>query len=169
MKARPNWGFEYSDVFFNRRLGIVLSHSHANSYTEQYRHNLTYNKTPFAGNATVPADPRPMVLTALNFKDGPKFILKDTYTMTVDFKATDRLSMSLMTIYNFAEGEFYNRELTFNAATNNTTNNTGRQFSLGDLTTVRTNGLATNTSRNVGDRWHQRQQAHPHHHARTAV
>lgn len=149
MKALPNWGFEYSDVFFNRRLGIVLSHSHANSYTEQYRHNLTYNKTPFAGNATVPADPRPMVLTALNFKDGPKFILKDTYTMTVDFKATDRLSVSLMTIYNFAEGEFYNRELTFNAATNNTTNNTGRQYSLGDLTTVRTNGLATNTSRNV--------------------
>jgi iron complex outermembrane receptor protein len=29
-------------------------HSHADSYTEQYRHNLTYNKTPFAGNATVP-------------------------------------------------------------------------------------------------------------------
>lgn len=149
-KALLNYGFDYSDVFLNQRLGIVLSHSHANSYTEQYRHNLTFNRTPFAGTTANPnPDPRPMVITALNFKDGPKNIEKDTYTMTMDFKASPNLVLSLGVIYNYALGEFYNRELTFNSATNNVTNNTGRQYSLGDLNQVRTNGLAANTSRNV--------------------
>ncbi|HRE79828.1 MAG TPA: TonB-dependent receptor [Opitutaceae bacterium] len=142
-KALPNYSLDYSDVFFNKRLGIVFSHSHANSYTEQYRHNLTFNRSSSA------ADPRPMVITALNFKDGPKNILKDTYTFTADFKATQQLVLSLGFIYNYALGEFYNRELTFNAASNDTAAATGRQHSLGDLTQVYTDGLSTNTSRNV--------------------
>ena len=142
-KALPNYSFDYSDVFFNKRRGIVLSHSHANSYTEQYRHNLTFNRSSSA------ADPRPLVITQLDFKDGPKNIEKDTYTFTTDFKATRRLVLSLSTIYNYALGEFYNRNVTFNAASNNTSVTTGRQHSLGDLARVTTDGLATNTSRNI--------------------
>ncbi len=131
-KAKPNYSFEYSDVFFNQRLGIVASFSHADSFTEQYRHNLTYNRSPTA------ADPRPMVLTALNFKDGNKNIEKDTYTMTMDFKATPRLVLSNALIYNYSLGQFFNRELTFNAATNNANVNNGRHTALGSLTEVRT-------------------------------
>ncbi|HEY1109104.1 MAG TPA: carboxypeptidase-like regulatory domain-containing protein, partial [Opitutaceae bacterium] len=84
-KAKPNYSFEYSDIFFNRRLGIVASYSHADSYTEQYRHNLTYNRTP----APARGDTRPMVITALNFKDGNKNIEKDTFSFTADLKATN--------------------------------------------------------------------------------
>jgi TonB-dependent receptor len=143
-KARPNASLEYSDVFLNQRLGIVAGVSRANSYTEQYRHNMTYNKSPTA------ADPRPMVLTALNVKDGPKFILKDTYTVTADFKATPQLVLSASFIYNYALGEFYNRELTFTAANNNANGNNGRPSLLGDgVTTIRTNGAANNTVPNV--------------------
>lgn len=142
-KARPNYLLEYSDVFFNQRLGIVASFNRVDSYTEQYRHNLTFNRTPTA------TDTRPMVITQLNFKDGNKNIAKDTYTLTADFKATPHLVLSNTLIYNFALGQFFNRNLTFDAATNNTANNTGRQFSLGDLLQVRTNGLAANTSRNA--------------------
>jgi len=142
-KARPNYSFEYSDVLLDRRLGVVASFSHVDSFTEQYRHNLTYNKT------VTTADPRPMVATALNFKDGAKNIAKDTYTATVDFKATPRLTLSATTIYNYALGQFFNRELTFNAGTNNTNAATGRTNVLGDgINNVSTNGLATNTSRN---------------------
>ncbi|MBI5688586.1 MAG: TonB-dependent receptor [Verrucomicrobia bacterium] len=142
-KARPNWSLEYSDVFLGQRLGVVASFSHVDSYTEQYRHNLTYNLSPTA------ADPRPMVTTALNFKDGPKNIAKDTYTLTADYKASSRLVLSGTLIYNYSLGQSFNREVTFNAATNNSNANTGRANVLGDgLTTVRTNGLATNTSRN---------------------
>ena len=142
-KARPNYGFEYSDVFLNQRLGIVGSISRVDSYTEQYRHNLTYNRTPTAD------DPRPLVLTTLNFKDGNKNIAKDTYTFTADFKATPHLVLSTTGIYNYALGQFYNREVNFVAATNNTVASTGRTNVLGDgVNNVRTNGLATNTSRN---------------------
>lgn len=141
LKMRPNYSFEYSDQFFNNRVGIVASMSHADSYTEQYRHNMTYNTT------TTAADQRPLVLTALNFKDGAKNIVKDTYTVTTDFKVTDRLVVSNTVIYNFALGQFFNREFTFNAAQNNTNAN-GRQNVLGDgVNTVQTNPVV-GTNRN---------------------
>jgi iron complex outermembrane receptor protein len=142
-KARPNYSFEYSDVFLDSRLGIVASINHVDSYTEQYRHNMTYNTVPTA------ADPRPMVLTALNFKDGNKNIGKDTYTLTADYKASQRLVLSTAIIYNYALGEFYNREFTFTAANNNANVNNGRATSLGNLNEVRTNGVATNTRPDV--------------------
>lgn len=119
-KWKPNYSFEYADVFFNRRLGVLLGTSHAESYTEQYDMNITYNKTP-AGT-----DTRPMVITALSFKDGPKWIYKDAITATVDFKATDRLTLSMNTIYTFTKGEFWNRNFNWTAATNNTSASTGR-------------------------------------------
>src|SRR5690606_19041720 len=113
LKAKPNYSLEYSDVFFNQRLGVVASYSHADSFTEQYRHNMTYNRTP------TEEDPRPMVLTALNFKDGNKNIEKDTNTVTMDIKASNRLVLSNAIIYNYSLGQFFNRELTFTAANNN--------------------------------------------------
>ena len=140
-KAKPNYSFEYSDVFLNNRLGIVASIGHADSFTEQYRHNMTYSLTP------TPADPRPMVLRVLNFKDGNKNIEKDTYTLTADYKASDRLVLSTTVIYNYALGQFFNRELTFTAANDNANVNNGRATILGNgLTEVRTNGVATNTT-----------------------
>jgi iron complex outermembrane recepter protein len=143
-KAKPNYSFEYSDVFLNQRLGIVASINHSDSYTEQYRHNMTYS---LASTAT---DPRPMVLRTLNFKDGAKNIEKDTYTLTADFKASPRLVLSNVFIYNYALGQFFNRELTFTSAADNANVNIGRPSVLGDgVTEVRTNGAATNTTPNV--------------------
>jgi iron complex outermembrane receptor protein len=52
-------------------------------------------------------------------------------------------------IYHYSLGQSFNREITFNAAANNTNANTGRAVVLGNgVTEVRTNGLAANTSRN---------------------
>lgn len=139
LKVRPNYSLEYSDVFLDQRLGIVASISHADSYTEQYRHNLTYNLNPTA------ADPRPMVVTSLNFKDGAKNIEKDTYTFTADFKASSRLVLSTTFIYNYALGQFYNRELTFLAANNNANVNNGRSTVLGDgINNIRPNNTVSN-------------------------
>lgn len=142
-KARPNFSLEYSDVFLNQRLGVVASINHVDSFTEQYRHNLTFNRSASA------TDPRPMVITSLQFKDGNKNISKDTYSLTADFRASDRLVLSSTFIYNYALGQFFNRNMNFSAASNNTNANTGRARSLGDLTTVQTNGLASNTARNA--------------------
>jgi iron complex outermembrane receptor protein len=82
-------------------------------------------------------------------KDGPQFIIKDTVTTTLDFKAAPGLVLSLNTVFNFSERNTFNRNLTFNAATNNTAAATGRQNVIGTLTEFRTNGLASNTSRTV--------------------
>ena len=109
-KARPNFNLEYSDVFLDKRLGIVVSANHVDSYTEQYRENFTIDMTPTA------TDPRPMVIRTLNFKDGNKNISKDTFTVTTDFKASARLTLSNTVIYNWALGQFFNREVNFVAA-----------------------------------------------------
>ncbi len=138
-KWRPNLSLEYADIYMGGRLGILLGISHAESYTEQYDHNISYNKNPNV------ADPRPMVIREINFKDGPKWIFKDALTFTADYRATDRLVLSLNTIYTRTEGEFWNRNFTFRAANNNNNVNNGRGTVQGDgMTVVRTAASPSN-------------------------
>lgn len=129
-KWKPNLSLEYADIFMGGRLGILLGYSHAESYTEQYSLNHSYNKNPNT------ADPREMVIREINFKDGPKWILKDAMTFTADYKATDRLVLSLNAIYTRTEGEFWNRNFVFRAANNNNNVNNGRGTVQGDAMTV---------------------------------
>jgi iron complex outermembrane recepter protein len=144
-KWLPNLTLQYADVFMNRRLGVLLGVSRANSYTEQYDINMDYNRSPITTAGANNYDPRPMVLRQLNFKDGPKLIQKDALTLTADFKATDRLVFSFTGIYTFTEGEFWNRNFTWIAAANNNNANRGRSRVGGDgITTV----IATPSSSN---------------------
>ena len=142
LKWRPNLSLEYAESFFNQRLGVLLSVSSANSYTEQYDINLSYNRTPTAAtNATGtgttlvparPADLRPMVIRQIDFKDGPKFMEKQSLLLTADFKATRNLVLSLNAIYSYAGGEFHNRNFTFIAANDNANVINGRARVGGD-------------------------------------
>ncbi len=129
-KWKPNLSLEYADIFMGGRLGVLLGYSHAESYTEQYDMNISYNKNPTA------SDPREMVIREISTKDGPKWILKDALTFTADFKATDRLVLSLNAIYTRTEGEFWNRNFNFRAANNNANVNNGRSTVQGDAMTV---------------------------------
>ncbi len=119
-KWKPNYTLEYADVFMGGRLGVLFGHSHAESYTEQYDLEVSLNKTPTT------TDTRPFVVRAINFKDGPKWIYKDAVTATVDFKATDRLTLSVNGIYTFTKGEFWNRNFNWTVAQNNTNATNGR-------------------------------------------
>jgi iron complex outermembrane recepter protein len=142
--VRPNFTLDYSDVFLGQKLGVRLGLSQSKVLYEQQYVTHTYNRT------TVPADSRPTVLTAIAFTDGPKFVDRSTASLTADFKATSRLVLSLTTMFNAYDGATFTRALTFTAGTNNTAAATGRQNVLGDgLTDIRTNGLATNTSRTL--------------------
>ncbi len=139
-KAKPNLSLEYSESYLNQRLGILLSASRANSYTEQYSFTNTYNRSATA------ADPRPMVIRQLSFKDGPKFIQKDSFLLTADFKVTPRLVVSLNAIYNYTEGTFWNRSFAFVAANDNANVNNGRSRVTGDgMLTVGTARTTANT------------------------
>ncbi len=146
---RPNYQLDYADVFLNQRLGVRLSLSTSSTRSEQQYVTHNYNKTPVAASAALPAgDPRAMVLYSLVFTDGPRLSSRSNATATMDFKATPRLVLSLTSMFNAFENNAHTKALTFNAAANGVVAATGRQNVLGDgLTSIRTNGLATNTSK----------------------
>ena len=92
-QVRPNGGLTYLNSFFNNRLGVVVALNTADTWHAQQQFAPTYDTTPTA------ADPRPAVLTGLLFKDGPADTRRQTASFTVDFKATDELSFSMMALW----------------------------------------------------------------------
>lgn len=109
-KFRPGGIFEYSDQFLNNRLGIILNLSESNQYALQWRMNYTY-----AAAAPTPADPRPRVITGVAFLQQPKFSERFTPTLTVDYKATEHLVLSLSAMYNYYDTVFDGRTANFTA------------------------------------------------------
>ena len=101
-KVRPTASLNYSESFLNRRLGLLLGLNTSNLYNEQQRVDNTYGTTA----AGVP------VVTAIAFKDGPKWTERSTASATVDFKATPRLVLSLTASYNWYEMFAHNRVTT---------------------------------------------------------
>jgi len=143
-KFRRNYSLNYSDVFLNDRLGILVGVSESNLYNEQYRVDHTYNRT------TTAADTRPEVLTQVLLKDGPKWTERFTATMTADFRASDDLTLSLGVVYNTYDARFSNRQVTMQASANNTGATTGRQNVAGDgVLSYGTTTTSTNASRQV--------------------
>ena len=141
---RPNYQLDYSDVFLNQRLGIRLGVSKSSVLAQQQYVTHTYNRTPNT------ADPRPVVLTGITFADGPKLTDRSSVTLTSDFKATPRLVLSFTGMFNAFENSGHTYNLAWTASANGGAAATGRQNVLGDgLTEIRTNGLATNTSRGL--------------------
>ena len=95
-KLRPGGIFEYSDIFLQKRLGVILNISESNLYQEVLATSLTYNRGPTT------ADPRPVVITAIGMTHSPRFNERFTTTLTTDFKATPQLVLSLGLIYNWS-------------------------------------------------------------------
>lgn len=143
-KWKPNYQFDYSESFFNQRFGILFSASQANSYTEQLISTAGYN------TAATATDTRPMVVRQIDMKDGPKWVRKDAILLTADWKATDRLTLSVNTVYSYYDGEFWNRNFTWVAANDNANVNNGRSTVGGDgVTTVIATRAPTGSVNNV--------------------
>lgn len=143
---RPNVMFDYSDVFWNQRLGVRFGISQSKALLMEQYVIHTYDR-----NATA-ADPRPMLLTNIRFQDGPKMVDRSTITFTSDFKASSRLVLSMTGMFNAYQHRYLlNRQLNFAAAAANNNANTGRSTIIGDMLDFRTNGLASNTARAVSN------------------
>jgi TonB-dependent receptor len=139
-KAKPNYSLDYAESFFKNSFGILASASKASSYAEQRLLSTTYS------TAATAADPRPLVIRQLAFKDGPLTVVKESATVTVDWKVTPRLALSLTGIYTYADSEFWNRTATFLAANDNTNINNGRPSLVGDgVTSVVARRATANT------------------------
>jgi len=107
-KILPSAQFEYSDVFLNRRLGIVFSVSESNSYIQRAPTTVTYNYAPTA------ASPAPMALTAINAQDILQTVERFATSLTADFKATPHLVLSLGVMYNHSDVWSGQRSVNFN-------------------------------------------------------
>ncbi len=108
-KWRPGGIFEYSDVLFNKRLGVVLNLSESNLYQEVLATSLTYNRSPTT------ADRRPVVITGLTTTHSPRFNERFSTTLTTDFKAAPRLVLSFSLIYNWSNLWMAQQGATFTA------------------------------------------------------
>jgi TonB-dependent receptor len=113
-KIRPGGILEYSDVFLNKRLGIVLNLSESNVYQETLISTLTYNRTPTA------TDLRPEVITQLSFQWAPRFNKRSATTLTADYKVSENLALSMGVVYNYADLWTPQRTVTFNTGARNT-------------------------------------------------
>ncbi|MSU47674.1 MAG: TonB-dependent receptor [Opitutus sp.] len=110
-KIRPGGIFEYSDVFLNRRLGIVLNISESNVYQEAIVTATAYS------TATTAADPRPLIPTTINFQWAPRFNKRFATTLTADYKISRELNVGLGVIYNYYDLWTPQRTVIFNAST----------------------------------------------------
>ncbi len=113
-KIHPGGIFDYSDVFFNKRLGVNFNISESMAYSANARTTTTYNYTPTA------ADTRAVVPTAINFLHAPRTNRRSTVNFTTDFKASERLVLSLTLLYNYADLNNPQRSLTFNTGARTT-------------------------------------------------
>jgi len=117
-KFRPGAIVEYSDVFLGGRLGLVFNLSQSSQYVVQSRLDQSYNATPTA------ADPRPRVLTGVNFISNPRLTERFTPSLTADFRASPSLVLSLSAMYNLFDAFIDNRQVNVSA--------TGRAAVAGD-------------------------------------
>lgn len=113
-KIRPGGILEYSDLFLNKRLGVVLNISESNVYQETQINALTYNGTP------VGTDLRPLVITAINLQHAPRFNKRFAVTLTTDYKFTPNLAAGVVLIHNYADLWTPQRIAIFNTGARNT-------------------------------------------------
>jgi TonB-dependent receptor len=109
-KVKPGATFDYYDSFLNRRLGVVFNVSESNMYNQQRLIQQGYNTT------TTAADPRPYVLNSITFKSGPKFTERFSTSLGIDYKASDKLTLSWVSGYQWYSAQYYNRQLQVSAS-----------------------------------------------------
>ncbi len=107
-KIFPSAQLEYSDIFFNKRLGIVIGVSESNSYLQRAPTTAGYN---YAATA---ASPQPVVITAIRAQLIQQTIERFATSFTADFKATPHLVLSLNVMYNHSDVWSGQRSVVFN-------------------------------------------------------
>ncbi len=108
-KSRPTFVFDYSNAYFGNKLGIALTGSTTSVFKEQFRNSMTYDYT----SAQAIAAGHPLI-TAINFKDGPKETTKHSAGVKLDYQPwSPALRLSLATSYTYFSDVIANRNLNF--------------------------------------------------------
>jgi iron complex outermembrane recepter protein len=107
-KSRPTFSFDYSNAFFGNKLGLALNGASTSVFKEQFRHALTYDYN--SAQAIAAGTP---LITAINFKDGPKLTEKLSGGLKLDYEPLHGLRLTLASSYTWFSDEIGNRNLNF--------------------------------------------------------
>ena len=88
--TRPSFSFRYSDAFLDGRLGVAVGASSTYSYLEQVQNTSNRSYIPTA------VSPEPYVPTTIAPNEFQRLYNRRALAGSIDFKASDELSLSLM-------------------------------------------------------------------------
>ena len=106
-RFRPGGSIEYSDVLLGGRLGIVASASLSRTHTELETVQNGWNYVATAAN------PYPLSSATLLARVSAQEVSRFSGNVTLDFKASDSLTLSLLSIYNRSYNLSDQRNYTF--------------------------------------------------------
>lgn len=146
-RLRPTGSIEYSDVFLDRRLGIVASISQSNVHTEFETVQNGWNYAPTANS------PDPMATATLLGRVTSQEISRLASSVTIDFRATDNLILSLAAMYNDSYNWSSQRAYTFTsgARSRGVTGDPAFDFTTNQLATTNTLSVASTEIAKHGD------------------
>lgn len=146
-RFRPTGLIEYSDVFLNRRLGVVASLSQSNTHTENETIQIGWNYAPTA------ASPDPWASATLLARQTSQEVSRFASSVTVDFRATDNLILSLAAMYNQSYNWSSQPAFTFTsgARARGVSGDPAFDFTTRQLATTTTLSATTNTIAKKGE------------------
>lgn len=100
----PNADILYSESLFGKRVGVLASFGYTDTYIEREEITASRNYVPTARSSD------PLAITSLALQTQARETSRLAATLNLDFRATDRLILSLAT--NFNRGTVYQQELT---------------------------------------------------------
>ena len=112
-KVRPMLSFDYSNAFFDNKLGVAINGSFTNVFKEQFRVTHTYDYT----SAQAIAAGMPLV-SAVTYKDGPKITEKNSGGLKLDYQPFTPLRLSLTASYTLFADEMSTRTMEFRGVGN---------------------------------------------------
>jgi iron complex outermembrane receptor protein len=134
-KTRPRFSFDYNTgAILGGRLGITMNASFTNIYKFQYREGMTFDSTSAQAIAA-----RAPLVTAINYKDGPKITEKSSGGIQVDYQPFPQLRIKTGLSYSYFNDFFANRNLNFVT----TAANLGAGSSLTKVVALNTNNTNT--------------------------
>ena len=102
----PGGMLNYGGVFFDRRLGIEASVSNYTAYALQQYNQVVYSY--YVGDPAASALRNSPIINTIAWRPGPKYYERTAANLSLDFKITPSLILSLRGNYNKSAGEFFN-------------------------------------------------------------
>lgn len=109
-RVQPNWGFDYSDVFLKKRLGVRAGYNYSYTFAEQKAETVLF---AFDGDSSNNATEIPRI-TSFQFRDSPKPTIRYNGNVRLDYKFSPDLWVSARAEYNKYHAKFFSRDLNVN-------------------------------------------------------